>query len=75
VSNQEPDERRIYPILWKMTDVAMATSLSTRTITRLRAAGRLPAPDASYGRLPRWFPRTIESWIANGGLSEALSAK
>jgi hypothetical protein len=69
----QPNEKEVSPILWRMGDDAAATRLSPRTISRLRAAGRLPAADASYGRLPRWRPSTIENWISNGGLSEAMS--
>lgn len=65
----QPNEQPIDPLLWKMADVSAATKLSPRTIARLRAAGRLPEPDAMYGRLPRWFPRTISDWINSGGLS------
>ena len=69
----QPNQRDVDPLLWKMADISAATRLSPRTISRLRAAGRLPSPDAFYSRLPRWRPSTIENWIANGGLSEAMS--
>ena len=60
-------------LLWKMDDVATATRLSPRTISRLRAAGKLPPADFVYGRCPRWRPTSIERWIARGGLNEGMS--
>jgi predicted DNA-binding transcriptional regulator AlpA len=63
------DQKSVDLMLLRLEDLSIATRLSSRTITRLRASGRLPKPDFCYGRLPRWYPRTIERWLAGGGLS------
>ena len=39
------NEKGADPLLWRLADLPAETRLSPRTITRLRAAGKLPPPD------------------------------
>jgi hypothetical protein len=45
----------------------VALACSRRMVERLRASGRLPAPDFFVGRLPRWRADTVRAWIERGG--------
>ena len=45
--------------------LAQMLEISVRTLWRLRAAGKLPAP-VRLGGSVRWRPRDIESWITAG---------
>jgi predicted DNA-binding transcriptional regulator AlpA len=51
--------------LMTIKQVAEVTSLSPKTLTRLRAAGQLVEP-IKIGRAVRWDARHIEAWIDNG---------
>jgi hypothetical protein len=64
----ETNQQGAGPLLWRLADLAVETRLSPRTITRLRASGKLPAPDLRAGTFPRWYPTAIRQWIAKGGL-------
>jgi hypothetical protein len=68
-------EQTTVPIVLRMDDLAVATRMSVRSINRLRSAGRIPAPDFIYGRRPRWFARTIEKWLSEGGLIEPATSR
>jgi len=48
-------------------DLAAVFSCSRRIIERMRAAGKVPKPDIKIGKMPRWKPETIRSWIEKGG--------
>jgi predicted DNA-binding transcriptional regulator AlpA len=55
------------PLLLTAADLAQLLRLSTATVWRLRAAGKLPRPTAALGKqLVRWDRRTIELWVAHG---------
>ena len=60
----------IEPLL-KLADLPVVLSCGSRTVERLRSAGRLPKPDLLIGtgsrKSPRWKPETIRQWIENGG--------
>ncbi len=47
-----------------LDDIATLLLVSRRAIERLKAAGKLPKPDLTIGRMPRWKPETIRRWIA-----------
>ena len=53
--------------LWSMNDISTYLSVDRRTVERLRASGKFPAPTLVVGRLPRWSPRTVRDWAENGG--------
>jgi hypothetical protein len=54
--------------LLRTVDLARVLGRSRRVVERLRAAGRLPAPDLYVGnRSPRWKPTTIRDWVEGGG--------
>ena len=59
-------QHRITPLFWRLKDLPIATGLSLRTINRLRSQGRLPEPDAAFGRALCWRPSTISSWVDSG---------
>ncbi len=54
-------------ITYRKRDVATVIGVSVRTLERLAAANKFPAPDARIGRAPLWFPDTISKWLAAGG--------
>jgi predicted DNA-binding transcriptional regulator AlpA len=56
----------IEPLL-RMADLTRVLNCSRRVVERLRSSGRLPAPDLTIGRMPRWKPATIRAWIEGGG--------
>jgi predicted DNA-binding transcriptional regulator AlpA len=51
------------PIAVSMRELPALTSLSARTIDRLRSAGRFPAPDKRVGRRCLWLTTTIHAWL------------
>lgn len=57
---------QIEPLL-RMVDLERILACSRRTLERLKITGRLPKPDMSVGRSPRWKRTTIEAWISKGG--------
>jgi predicted DNA-binding transcriptional regulator AlpA len=57
---------QIEPLL-RQLDLERVLSCSSRTLERLRSAGRLPRPDLHVGRSPRWRAETIRRWIESGG--------
>jgi predicted DNA-binding transcriptional regulator AlpA len=57
-------------VFWRLKDLPQVTGLSLRTIGLLRANGRLPKPDAKFGRSLCFRPATIREWAANGGMRE-----
>jgi predicted DNA-binding transcriptional regulator AlpA len=42
---------------------AATLACSRREVERMRAAGKLPPPDLSIGRSPRWKAGTVRAWI------------
>lgn len=38
--------------------------IGRRTFQSWRAAGKLPPPDLAIGRVLRWRPETVTSWLA-----------
>lgn len=52
-------------LLLSAAKLAQALDISIRTLWRLRAAGKLPAPIRLNGSV-RWRRSEIESWIAAG---------
>ena len=53
---------RIAPLFLRFKDLPTATALSLSTLARLRAQGRLPEPDAQFGRCLCWRHETIARW-------------
>jgi predicted DNA-binding transcriptional regulator AlpA len=47
--------------------IAEMLACSRRQVERWKSAGKLPKPDFTVGRLPRWWPSTIRRWLAGGG--------
>jgi predicted DNA-binding transcriptional regulator AlpA len=56
----------ITPLL-RISDLVRFLVCDRRTIERLRASGKLPRPDLSIGRSPRWRASTIQAWVERGG--------
>jgi excisionase family DNA binding protein len=52
---------------FSITEVASSLGTGRRTLERLIASGRFPAPDYRIGRCPRWTKATIDAWVAKGG--------
>jgi predicted DNA-binding transcriptional regulator AlpA len=63
-----PHSKGLAPLFLRMKDLPSATALSLSTVSRLRRQGRLPSPDAQFGRCLCWKPSTIERWVDAGGL-------
>jgi predicted DNA-binding transcriptional regulator AlpA len=42
---------------------AAALACSRREVERMRSAGKLPPPDLTIGRSPRWKAETLRAWI------------
>ena len=51
--------------MFGITELADLLSVSRRTVDRLRAAGKLPKPDAVVGTMPRWQPDSFRRWLAD----------
>lgn len=51
------------PRLLKVSDVARALAVSTRTVWRLVSAGELPPPQRIGKRLRRWRAADIEAYV------------
>lgn len=54
-------------------DLAGRLAISTRTVWRLRAAGRLPAP-VVFGGVVRWRVADIDGWLERGCPHQVESA-
>lgn len=52
-------------LLWTRHNVASLLACSTRTLSRMVSAHEIPAP-ILFVRRPRWRPRDIELWMADG---------
>ena len=63
-TNTAPEET-VVPILLSADRVAAALDISVRTLWRLRAAGKLPAP-VKIGGSVRWRYEEITLWIEAG---------
>lgn len=48
-------------------DLVHILNVNRRTVERMRSGGQLPRADLCVGRLPRWMPSTIETWLKRGG--------
>jgi prophage regulatory protein len=59
------DEKQDVPLLLSGKIVAERLGISMRTLWRLRAAGKLPAP-VRLGGSVRWRVNEIDSWVAAG---------
>jgi hypothetical protein len=55
------------PMGYGPAPVTRSLGMSRRTLERLRASGRFPAPDFWIGRSPRWKRETLVNWISKGG--------
>jgi excisionase family DNA binding protein len=53
------------PLLITASKLAALLGISTRTLWRLRSAGRLPEP-VRLGGAVRWRREDIQKWIADG---------
>jgi predicted DNA-binding transcriptional regulator AlpA len=51
--------------LLSRAEVAELLHISTRTLDRMSASGRLPAPIKVTDRIPRWDDRVIEQFLAS----------
>jgi predicted DNA-binding transcriptional regulator AlpA len=49
--------------LVSIDDLTAMLQCSRRLVDRLRAAGKLPAPDVMLGPRPRWRAATIRGWL------------
>jgi predicted DNA-binding transcriptional regulator AlpA len=47
-------------------DLARALQVSLPQLDRLRAAGRLPKPDLTLSRSPRWRASSVRRWLEGG---------
>jgi len=63
-------ELPIAPLL-SIGDLCRILRVSRSKLERLRAAGKVPAPDVDLKTvskpIPRWRPETIRRWIEGGG--------
>jgi predicted DNA-binding transcriptional regulator AlpA len=55
----------IEPLL-SIRDLAEILNVSRRVVEGLRSNGRLPKPDLTIGKMPRWKAATIRAWIERG---------
>lgn len=55
----------LFPVLLTIQQVGKVLQLSTRTVYRLRSAGKLPPPVEVGGSL-RWNREHLRHWIASG---------
>ena len=53
------------PVMLKVREVAELCGVSTRTITRMSDAGKMPGP-VRLGGAVRWNREKVEAWIASG---------
>ena len=57
----------IEPLAYRKRSAATMIGISVRTVERLLAAGKFPAPDAHAGKSPLWTRDSLVRWIAAGG--------
>jgi hypothetical protein len=50
-----------------VTEIAQMFGVNRVTVSKWRAAGTLPAPDAELTRRPLWLRSTIERWAERTG--------
>jgi len=50
--------------LLSLGEIAAYLGVGRRTVERWRAGGVLPKPDLERGRVKRWKPSTLASWLA-----------
>jgi len=56
----------ILPLLLDAKDVGRLLSVSTKTVRRMNASGRLPRPVQPSPGAVRWRTAELEAWIAAG---------
>ena len=49
--------------LLTIADLAHLLHASRRSVERLKSSGQLPPADLIIGRMPRWKPATVRTWI------------
>jgi hypothetical protein len=54
-------------LTYRLDDLARALGISRRALERERAAGRMPRPDLTIGRMPLWRVETIQAWLEGSG--------
>ncbi len=59
-------------LLADINDFAVESRVSPKTIRRMLAAGKLPAP-IKFGKRLRWRRADIEAWFAKGAQTPRLS--
>jgi excisionase family DNA binding protein len=60
----------VTPVLLKHGEVANLLGISEQHLSRLNAAGRIPAP-LKLGKSTRWSRKELEEWITAGGPPKA----
>ncbi len=65
-TSPQPVAIAITPLVTK-DDFAAILQIDKRTFDRMRSAGKLPKPDLTIGRFPRWKASTIAELIERGG--------
>lgn len=50
-----------------VTEIAEMFGINRVTVSKWRAAGTLPAPDAELPKRPLWLRSTIELWASKTG--------
>lgn len=54
-------------LTYRLHEIHKCIGVSRRTLERLRAAGRFPAPDVQVGKIPLWSAETLQRWVKGGG--------
>jgi hypothetical protein len=75
IMSSSSSQNIIIPLFWRLKDLPEVTRLSLRSINRLRAVGRLPKPDAVFGRALCFKPETIQSWVDAGGMTDQHASR
>lgn len=63
-TRQTPAAAALEPMI-DLVGFARHLGISRRKFERLRAAGRIPPPDLTIGRMSRWEASTVREWKAS----------
>lgn len=61
--HDQPTAQPIEP-LYSIKNVATVLNVSRRTVERDIATGDFPGPDLHVGKMPRWKPETVRTWMS-----------
>lgn len=59
----KPPKEVIRPVLLGLKEVSRMLGVSGKTVAKLVEIGRLAKPRTVHGKIKRWFPRDVETYL------------